>query len=93
VNEQNIKHLMSQLHDNWAVCAQSKTLSRRFEFKGFAKAVSMANLCAWLSDQQGHHADITFGWGYCTVLLTTHDIGALSENDFIWATRLDDMLS
>jgi len=50
------------------------------------------NVCVWLADEQGHHPDIAFGWGYCTVTLTTHDINALSENDFIWAAHLDGLI-
>jgi len=51
----------------------------------------LTNLCAWLADEQGHHPDIAFGWGYCQVTLTTHDLDALSENDFIWAARLSEL--
>ena len=37
----------------------------------------MANLAAWLGNKQGHHPDIAFGWGYCTVTFTTHEAGGL----------------
>lgn len=88
----DITRLSGQLDDDWAIAADSKSITRRFEFKGFAKAVHTANLCSWLADREGHHPDIAFGWGYCQVTLTTHDIDGLSENDFIWAARLDALL-
>ena len=88
----NVADFLVKLDDEWAVAADGKSIIRRFKFKGFAKAVQMANLCAWLADREGHHPDIAFGWGYCQVTLTTHDIDGLSENDFIWATRLDALL-
>lgn len=81
--------MKAELHPDWALDDAAKVLSRRFGFKGFAKAVQMANLAAWLGDRQGHHPDIAFGWGYCTVNFTTHEIGGLSENDFICAAKLD----
>jgi len=84
-----IETLLGELGDNWHLSIDGKSISRRYTFKGFAKAVYLSNLCAWLSDEQGHHPDIAFGWGYCQVSLTTHDIDALSENDFIWAAHLD----
>ena len=87
-----IDELAARLDDAWAVADDGKSIARRFEFKGFAKAVHMANLCSWLADREGHHPDIAFGWGYCQVSLTTHDIDGLSENDFIWAARLDSLL-
>lgn len=83
---------LEQLHDDWVLGEGACSLERRFVFKGFAKATYLANLCAWLADNQGHHPDIAFGWGYCAVVLTTHDVGGLTENDFIWAARLDNLV-
>jgi len=87
--EATAKELSSQLHSDWQISDQSTTLVRRFKVKGFAKATYLANLCAWLADTEGHHPDVTFGFGYCQVSITTHDVGGLTENDFIWAARLD----
>ena len=77
----------------WALSDDATTITRRFEFKGFAKAVEMANLAAWLGNKQGHHPDISFGWGYCQVTFTTHEAGGLTENDFICAARLDALIA
>ncbi|WP_108860157.1 4a-hydroxytetrahydrobiopterin dehydratase [Ruegeria sp. Alg231-54] len=82
---------MAELSSGWQLDADAMMLSRNFKFKGFAKATYLANLCAWLADQQGHHPDVCFGWGYVDVKLTTHEIGGLSENDFIWAAKLDQL--
>lgn len=68
-------------------------IRRRFCFKGFAKAVEMANLAAWLGNKQGHHPDICFGWGYCEVAFTTHDAGGLTEADFTAAAKLDALVA
>lgn len=89
LSAQQVDQLATQLDEHWQVSDDKGSLQRRFTFKGFAKATYLANLCAWLADREGHHPDINFGWGYCTVLLTTHDVGGLTENDFIWAARLD----
>ena len=85
------KTMVAQLHGDWSLDNDGTQLTRSFKFKGFAKAVYQANLVAWLADQEGHHPDIKFGWGYCDVIFTTHDIGGLSENDFICATILDNL--
>ena len=79
--------------DGWSLSADGSTISRRVEFKGFLKAVEMANLAAWLGNKQGHHPDIAFGWGYCKVSFTTHAAGGLTENDFICAARLDALVA
>ncbi len=79
--------LMTSLHPDWRL--DGLRLVRRFTFKNFAKAVQMANLAAWLGEKTGHHPDVGFGWGWCKVAFTSHELGGLSENDFICAARLD----
>ncbi len=86
------KSMLSDLHHDWTLSADNKQITRKFTFKGFAKAVQMANLMAWLGDRQGHHPDIAFGWGYCSVTYTTHEIDGLSDNDFICAAKLDQII-
>lgn len=84
-----IANMQSQLDPSWEIDVDAQTLSRKFTFKGFAKAVYTANLVAFVSDKEGHHADISFGWGYCNVTFTSHELGRLSENDFICAAKVD----
>jgi 4a-hydroxytetrahydrobiopterin dehydratase len=78
--------------DGWTLNPDSRAITRRFAFKGFAKAVEMANLAAWLGNKRGHHPDVTFGWGYCQVSFTTHDAGGLTDADFTAAAHLDALL-
>lgn len=85
--------MMDQLHVDWVLADAGTALVRRLEFKGFAKPVYHANLAAFLGDQEGHHPDIRFGWGYCEVEFTTHDVGGLSQNDFICAAKFDRMIT
>lgn len=84
--------MMDQL-TGWELSEAGDSITRRFTFKGFAKAVEMANLAAWLGNKQGHHPDIAFGWGYCAVTFTTHEAGGLTQNDFICAARLDALVA
>ena len=77
----------------WTLSDDATRITRRFDFKGFAKAVEMANLAAWLGNKHGHHPDIAFGWGYCAVTFTTHEAGGLTENDLICAARLDALVA
>ncbi len=89
LTDAQITEMKAQLDPNWEIDDEGKSLSRKFTFKGFAKAVYYANLVAFLSDKEGHHADVAFGWGYCHVTYTSHELGRLSENDFICASKLD----
>ena len=44
-----------------------------------------------ISEDEGHHPDISFGWGYAEIKITTHAIEGLSENDFILAAKIDQL--
>lgn len=76
--------------EGWAVRGQ--TIFKRYDFKGFAKATQMANLVAWHSDRTGHHADISFGWGYCEVVYTSHEAGGITAIDLECALKLEALL-
>lgn len=79
--------------DGWQLAPDSRAITRRFDFKGFAKAVEMANLAAWLGNKRNHHPDVAFGWGYCRVSFTTHDAGGLTDADFDAAAQLNALLA
>lgn len=89
LSDDQVAALQAKLHPDWNYDRDAQTLTRSFAFKGFAKAVYTANLAAYLGDREGHHADVAFGWGYCRVTYTSHEVGRLSENDFICAAKLD----
>jgi 4a-hydroxytetrahydrobiopterin dehydratase len=74
---------------DWRLSPNGQSITRRFEFKGFQKAVLFANAVAWLAIQEGHHPEVTFGVGYVDVIFTTHAINGLTDNDFICAAKVD----
>ena len=91
LSQAEIQDNLALLHSDWLLGNEHKVITRKFVVKGFAKAVYLANLTAFLADSEGHHPDIAFGWGYCAVSFTTHDSGGLTINDFICAQKLDRM--
>ena len=44
-----------------------------------------------IAEQEDHHPDIEFGWGYANILIFTHKIDGLHENDFILAAKINDI--
>ena len=73
----------------WALVDGATRIERTFRFKNFREAFAFVSRAAELAEAEGHHPDITFGWGYATVSLRTKKIKGLHENDFIMATKLD----
>ena len=64
-------------------------LEKEFKFKNFLESQSFVNKVGNISESEGHHPDIIFGWGYSKIKITTHAIKGLSENDFILAAKID----
>ena len=81
--------LRKQLHDDWQIAEDSKSLIRALKFKDFYRTMSFVNALAHVANTEDHHPDLSIGYGYCKVAFTTHSIGGLSENDFICAAKLD----
>ncbi len=73
----------------WSLLSDGQKIGRDFRFDGFLPALSFANALGWLAEQENHHPDLELGWGYCRVRLSTHDVGGLSDNDFICAAKID----
>ena len=64
-------------------------LEKKFFFKNFEESQKFVNEIGKISESEGHHPDILFGWGYAKINITTHAIEGLSENDFILAAKID----
>jgi 4a-hydroxytetrahydrobiopterin dehydratase len=73
----------------WDLSADGTRIQRNFKFKNFVSALSFVNQIGGLAESEGHHPDISLGWGYCTVTLYTHKIKGLHENDFIMAAKIN----
>lgn len=79
--------------DGWTFSnsPNGQSIEKSFNFKNFSEALAFVNRIGPVADEQGHHPDITFGWGYVIVVLTTHDVLGLSRNDFIVAAKIDEL--
>lgn len=73
----------------WMLDGESKKISRLFSFPDFAQALAFANKIGEIAEAEGHHPDLYVAWGKARVELWTHAVGGLSENDFIMASKID----
>lgn len=64
-------------------------LVRTFRFPDFRQAVEFVNRIAEVAEAEGHHPDLSIGWGRVQVRLWTHAAGGLTLNDFILAAKID----
>ena len=85
-------HKYQKKIDGWNVKKNEKNiffLEKDFKFKNFLNSQNFINKVGEISEEEGHHPDILFGWGYSKISITTHAIEGLSENDFILAAKID----
>ena len=78
--------------DGWDVRknkGKSFYLIKDFKFKNFEESQNFVNKVGVIAEQESHHPDIYFGWGYCKIKIFTHAIKGLAESDFILAAKID----
>ena len=79
--------LLAELND-WQLIDQHH-LHKAYSFKNFAEALNWVHAVSVIAEQENHHPDIAFGWGYVKIDIWTHKIDALTESDFVLAAKLD----
>jgi len=85
---QALEDLRRRLGPGWEV-KEGRRLEKEFKFDDFQQALRFVNQVGALAEAQGHHPDLHLGWGRVKVILWTHKIGGLHENDFILAAKID----
>jgi 4a-hydroxytetrahydrobiopterin dehydratase len=98
IEGEELRRLAAQVPD-WTVTGGegsgggARRLERQFKFPDFRGALAFVNRVGEVAEEEGHHPDIELGWGRVKVILWTHSIGGLSENDFILAAKADQALA
>ena len=89
-------HKYQKKVDGWEVNENKENiyfLEKQFIFKNFINSQNFIIRVGEISEEEGHHPDISFGWGYAKIIITTHAIEGLSENDFILAAKIDQIFN
>ncbi|RQD68622.1 MAG: 4a-hydroxytetrahydrobiopterin dehydratase [Tindallia sp. MSAO_Bac2] len=85
-----LKSYMDQISNEWELIDEHH-LERKFKFKNFQEALDFTNVVGELAEKEGHHPDINLGWGKVKIKLLTHKIDGLSESDFVFAAKVDQL--
>lgn len=75
----------------WTLMDDAHRIERTLRVGNFREALAFVQQVGELAEAEGHHPDISFGWGYATVSLRTKKIKGLHENDFIMAAKIDQL--
>jgi 4a-hydroxytetrahydrobiopterin dehydratase len=88
LTQDEAEHFHVQSPD-WQLVDNAHRIERRFSFRNFLDALNFVQKVGKIAETEGHHPDISFGWGYATISLQTKKIKGLHENDFIMAAKID----
>lgn len=95
-----IEKYLSVLQNEWQLAeaedeASGATVFKieyEFAFKNFKEALAFINKVGGIAEAEGHHPDLFLhDYKKVTVLLWTHAIKGLSENDFIMAAKIEQL--
>ncbi len=82
-----------QATPKWTVSEDGKSIFRKINCKNFVEALQLMNRIGEIAESEQHHPDLHLtGYRKLRVDLTTHAIDGLSENDFIVAAKVDEIL-
>ncbi|HLY73286.1 MAG TPA: 4a-hydroxytetrahydrobiopterin dehydratase [Planctomycetota bacterium] len=87
LTEDQTRELAQQI-PGWTVDSRQARLWRIYLFPDFATTMRFVDKVAELAEKEGHHPDIHIHYDRVKLVLWTHAIGGLSENDFILAAKI-----
>jgi len=76
--------------DGWDV-VDNHHLVKNYKFPNFAQALQFVDSVGAIADEQNHHPDIYLAWGKVKIEIWTHKINGLTESDFIFAAKVDEI--
>lgn len=86
-----IASYLKQVDSNWKVVDEQR-IERKFKFNDFKENMVFVNKVAEVAEADEHHPDFYISYAKLTITLFTHNIGGLSENDFIVAAKIDQLV-
>jgi len=92
LSSQASAELLTQI-PKWQLDESALAIERKYSFKNFVEAIAFINRVGVLAEEEQHHPDLHLtGYRKVKVVLTTHAIGGLSDNDFIVAAKIDSLV-
>jgi 4a-hydroxytetrahydrobiopterin dehydratase len=77
----------------WESIEDGAAIRKTFRFKDYYRTLAFVNALAYIAHREDHHPDLGVHYDRCVVRFSTHDVGGLSENDFICAAKVERLAS
>ena len=88
LNEARVRELLPEV-PGWELAEDGHALVKTYRFKDYWRTIAFVNALAFIANREDHHPDLGVHYDRCVVRFSTHDVGGLSENDFILAAKTE----
>lgn len=86
---EKVSELLKEVR-GWSVVPGGQKIEKEWIVKDFVTAIKFLNEITDVAEEEGHHPDILIEkFNHMKVTFYTHNIGGLTENDFIMAAKVD----
>jgi 4a-hydroxytetrahydrobiopterin dehydratase len=87
---EELQNFSRKLGGGWKVASEHH-LEKEYKFKNFREALDFTNKVGELAERIQHHPDIYLAWGEVKLTLWTHKIDGLTERDFVFAAKVNQL--
>lgn len=77
-------------HPDWTLDGES--ISRTFVFADFTESIGFVVRVGFVAEAANHHPDVDIRWNRVTLVLSTHEEGALTTMDTDLAAAIDGLV-
>lgn len=97
LNEEQYSAFLKQLKTSWEVVdlpagrQGGKKIKHEFKFNSYMEGLEFAQKVGKIAEENDHHPNIHIYYKRVVIDLTTHNIGGLSENDFVMAAKIEEI--
>lgn len=91
LNIDEIQHHLATLNSAWNHTSEKDIdrIERTFTCNDFPAAINFVQAVAAVAENENHHPDIHIHYNKVRIVVWTHSIRGLSNNDFILAAKID----
>ena len=86
LGQARVTELLPQI-PGWELVENGQALQRTFRFSDYHRTMAFVTALAFVAHREDHHPDLGVHYDRAVVRFSTHDVGGLSENDFICAAK------
>lgn len=92
LSREEAEQMLKKLKKGWELDPDAIEIECTFAFKNFYHTMAFVNAVAYVANIENHHPDLEVSYNRCVVRYSTHAIKGLSENDFICAAKVDELI-